>query len=281
MYTGKKNLVPLISLASGVVRRPKSEGSLNGYEPAPDLSRLAVFAHLHYLEGAEVFLESLVELECKSSFITVTSLEALQLARKYFHENQILLVENCGRNFSPLLQALRRTSMLESADFALHVHYKRSRHSPILGKLWAKRLNNFFLDRQLVLKTMGIMDHRPSALVAFPYTGDIVPKVSYSWGANERHWGFLLAAFGLEIQRPNSQQIRKFPVGGMFLVRSEILKLYRDSSIRLIDFPVESGQLDGELQHALERFIGEIVSYLGGEFLIFDPVRSQYALNRT
>src|SRR3546814_14363290 len=54
-----------------------------------------------------------------------------------------------------------------------------------------------------------------------------------------------------------------YPVGSMFWIRVDALRPLLDLDLSSHDFPVESGQTDGTLQHALERLVAPATLHHG------------------
>jgi lipopolysaccharide biosynthesis protein len=47
-----------------------------------------------------------------------------------------------------------------------------------------------------------------------------------------------------------------YPAGGMFIARTKAIQQLFSEDWSFSDFPPELGQLDGEIQHAIERYVG-------------------------
>ena len=69
-----------------------------------------------------------------------------------------------------------------------------------------------------------------------------------------------------------------FPAGGMFWVRTDAIKPLLVHEWTYNDFPEEADQGDGEIQHAIERMIGELPLSLGFEQAIFSQRTNRFYL---
>src|SRR6185437_13658460 len=61
-----------------------------------------------------------------------------------------------------------------------------------------------------------------------------------------------------------------YPVGGMFWARVDAIRPLLDAGFSFDDFPVEAGQTDGTLAHAIERCFVPLARSQGYGFVAFD-----------
>jgi lipopolysaccharide biosynthesis protein len=67
-----------------------------------------------------------------------------------------------------------------------------------------------------------------------------------------------------------------FPIGGMFWVKTQAIRQLLDIPWRYEMFPEEEGQMDGSLQHSVERLIGELTLANGFAHLLYDSDEDQF-----
>lgn len=190
---------------------------------------------------------------------------------------RVVEVPNQGRNFAPLLVEFR-DELLEH-NLVIHLHSKKSSHSAKnLGNEWGSRAWNLFAnDVSLAFRVKGIFDSFPSIGLIYPYVGDIIKPLNFSWGLNFRPIQKFSRMWGIS-EALDSSGFLHFPAGGMFAVRTEAIKPILETEWDYSLFPKESGQLDGTLQHGIERAIGSVAGSRGFDHAVYDQKSDTFYL---
>ncbi len=245
---------------------PNADYSKKNLVPEPrqkmvDISTVAITAHIYYPEFTRELFNLTKDWPPGSSlFITTMENKQESEIRKLFSNRDfnldIRVVPNVGRNFGPLL--VEFSSELQNYEFFLHVHSKKSNHGPSgLGSNWANRSFDLLLDPVKLGRALTLMKTSPKLAISFAESRDLLRGMNFRWGQSRKVTQKLVGTLGitdeLRWQGPIS-----FPAGGMFLCRSsafiEILSFPWSYDM----FPFETGQIDGTLQHGIERLFGEL-----------------------
>lgn len=175
---------------------------------------------------------------------------------------RVALVPNIGRNFGPLFVEFSKE--IQRHDLLVALHSKLSKHAKQnLGRVWANRAWTLFgLEEKLLNRVLDVfkLDHELGLI--YPYMTDLVRPINLTWGNNLKHLQKLPNTY-------KSVGMKKlfcefdFPVGGMFAARVNAIRPLLEEELTYDLFPKELGQLDGTLQHAIERALGLICTELG------------------
>lgn len=219
-------------------------------KPKPDA--LAVVIHAFY---PDVFSEILEQLKVFpipfKLFVTLPAENqeyALQEMQKHQYDHEILVVENRGRDILPFLKILPKV-IEEGYSAVLKLHTKKSRHRDD-GNVWRNDLFSKLISASRVQKAMDIFAFNPHVGLIGP-ENHIVNMETY-WGSNKKT--VLKLADKIGVNEKECMQI-PFIAGTMFYAKIDALTPLLNLHISENEFEVESGQVDGTMAHALERFI--------------------------
>jgi len=105
-------------------------------------------------------------------------------------------------------------------------------------------------SKEQVLAIFDEFRRDPQLGVIYPAPFADVPYWAHTWLRNRPVASALLPRLGLEV---DFASYLDFPAGSMFWARVPALRRLLDLGLRYQDFPEESGQTDGTIQHTLER----------------------------
>jgi lipopolysaccharide biosynthesis protein len=227
----------------------------NGPADAP----VAVVAHIYYEDTWSDIAGALRGLAIPFDLIVTTVAgrdRLIESVRRSYPRAQIEIMENRGRDIGPFLVLLER-GRLDRYRYICKIHGKKSidgGRETYMGVLWRRRL---------LFDLLGGPHAANAAIDMFvrdPSIGMIGPKVfrlpndnypeDLSWSANRLMTLELAERMGV----PADKFQLDFFGGTMFWVRPEALKPLRDLHLAA-DMPYESGLIDGDLPHALERVL--------------------------
>ena len=218
---------------------------------------VAVVIHIYYEDTWPDIAGSLRGLTIPFDLIvtTVAGRERLiETIRQACPRAEIEVVENRGRDIGPFI-ALLEGGRLDRYRYICKIHGKKSvdgGRKTYMGAMWRRRL---------LFDLLGAPGAANAVIEKFerdPSIGMIGPKVfrlpregyseDLSWSANR--------PMTLEIAERMGVPVDKFQLdffgGTMFWVRPEALMPLRDLRLAA-DIPYESGLIDGDLPHAIER----------------------------
>jgi lipopolysaccharide biosynthesis protein len=221
--------------------------------------RVGIVAHVYYEDTWTDIAGALRGLTIPFDLIvtTVAGRERLiETIRRSYPRAEIEVVENRGRDIGPFLALLER-GRLDRYSYICKVHGKKSMdggRKSYLGDMWRRRL---------LFDLLGAPGAASAAIETFernPSIGMIgprafrLPKDGYpedlSWAANRPMTLKIAARMGV----PADKFRLDFFGGTMFWARPEALKPLRDLRLAA-EMPYESGMVDGDLPHALERVL--------------------------
>jgi lipopolysaccharide biosynthesis protein len=170
-----------------------------------------------------------------------------------------------------------RNELLKYSGF-VHVHSKKSAHSKTgFGEAWAERSLALLLDPSNERKLRHLIQNQPEVGLVFAEARDLFRRINFYWGASAYP---LLRSPKLKFlaSRLDRRSELLFPIGGMFWARTEAVMELLQVNWEYNDFPTENGQLDGQLQHSLERAFGEVAINAGFRLAIFDQNRQRFEI---
>lgn len=238
-------------------------------QPGRSLTRspsIAAVVHLHYEEVWPDFDSRLGRISLPFALIVTTSKESPELAKRIrfrFPDAKIVVCPNRGRDVGPFIQLLR-AGYLDGYDLVCKVHGKRSVSLGVraaFGEIWRRSILNDLLGSDaLVQAIVNRFAIEPDLGLIGPARFRLPNQYRHTykdtWGENESLTRDLAEQLGC----PKGSLKLDFFAGTMFWIRRELLDLLRILNLSVGSFPNEEGQLDGTLQHALERLFGVLPS---------------------
>lgn len=222
---------------------------------------VAITAHVYYEDFARELIEALKQLNGVSKiYLTTPSTEIKETLEEYLGQSrfryEIRITPNIGRNFGPLLVEYSK-SLLNETSF-IHVHSKQSLHSPDFAADWLSRNINLLLTKEGIERIEQIFRSDPKIGLAFVDASDLLYGSNFRWGRSRDITRRIFALF------PGFEKVKwsgrlSFPAGGMFWTRTDAIRPLLELSWNYGMFPPEQGQMDGALQHGLERMVGQLV----------------------
>jgi lipopolysaccharide biosynthesis protein len=222
-----------------------------------------VHIHAHYPNQVQEILKRTVNAGVDSDFlVTVRAADLEDTVRQQIEQwglsaPTLLITENRGRNFGPLLTAAR-LGYFDAYDVVCHLHTKASPHLPqVESALWRDYLLQNLLGGDTVRDMVARLHNEFSAE---PHVGLIYPAdmISHGFGKNRE----MMASIGKELGISLGDEQIDFPAGGMFWIRRQALHVIADwlKDLRFEDEPIGR---DGALAHAVERLIPYFVEAQG------------------
>jgi len=231
----------------------------------PDPQPIALTAHVFYKEFATEVISALKSISQVSKVYISTPSEEIKKQLDTFlsssgYKYDVRVTPNRGRNFGPLLVEFSR-ELLKETSF-IHVHSKKSLHSPDFAGDWVRRNTKLLLSESGIQRIRALTQLDSQIGLAFVDARDLLYGTNFRWGRS------LTIAQDFFAKRRGFEKIKwsgrlSFPSGGMFWVKTDAIRPLLEIDWTYEMFPIEEGQMDGTLQHAIERVIGELPASLG------------------
>ncbi len=180
-------------------------------------------------------------------------------------------VKNRGRNFGPLLVEFK--DVLTSVDFLCHIHSKKSFHMAGAQYGWADFLLESLIGKNNSASHIAHFLASEDIALIYPERYVSVPFWASHWLQNHVIGNKLLSEFGFSYKAG----FFDYPIGGMFWCRPPDFDEFFSRNWSYDEFPEETGQTDGTLQHAIERVIGLWPGFKGKKQLVFSLRNNAYA----
>ena len=163
----------------------------------------------------------------------------------------VKLTPNRGRDIAPMMVAFREEILQH--DVFCHIHTKKSLYSGQEQSGWRQYLLHGLLGtRQRIAWILGMFDAAANLGMVYPESYRSVPLWGHTWLSNVEQGRELGAQLDIAIE---PLQYLDFPAGSMFWARTDAVRPLFELGLRVESFPVEQGQTDGTLQHAIERLL--------------------------
>ena len=240
-----------------VLGNPIPEGSLLFKDMQLQLksgNRKLIILHAYYEEEADAIFERLSHFSDYDIVLTTSKPGIQARFASLFSADRAasFLVENKGRDVLPFLYVLQ-VLKLDSYTHFVKIHTKRSPHFES-GYAWSRSNIESLIGQKKM--TDAFFEKVDSAKTNI-YGLDRFPIQNYL--ENNRNWLTFL------LQVPPDNVVAYFSPGTMFLGSVEFLKRLGVCCFHRLKFEEEAGQLDGCLQHSLERYFGYFCDLQGGE----------------
>ena len=246
---------------------------MGGVDPEWE-KKILITCHLHYPEYFDRFIR-LVKQFSETMHFAVTSDDDDLVAKLHecnFTNVKVFKSQNRGRNFGPFLVELAQE--IKRYKYVAHIHSKRSVHSSRnIARKWTDlHWNMLGENREVLRRTIGLFESDANLAIGYPLATDIIKASRFNWFKNKT----MGQSWFEENEISFVEDPFPYPAGGMFILRSESFeKLFR-KNWEYLDFPTESGQLDGTTQHMIERLMGALPIALGLKHLIYDQKADKF-----
>jgi O-antigen biosynthesis protein len=218
--------------------------------PAP---RVAVIAHCYYADLISELLDRILMIPCPYALYVSTDRDDKrqiiegEIKKRKISKYEIRLAPNRGRDIAP--KYVTFSDVYKDCDYFLHLHSKKSPHAGSFGDHWRRHLLTTLLGSPAIVRSIFLLLQDPRIGLVFPVAlNDTLPALR--WGANFKVSATLAQRLKTEI---DPRFCPDYPDGGMMWGKSVAIKPLLDLGLNQTDFHEEKGQLDGCLNHAIER----------------------------
>jgi glycosyltransferase involved in cell wall biosynthesis len=217
-----------------------------------NLPQVAIVLHLFHLDLWPLFKQRLLEVPVDSDlYITTPDYLCDEVRRMVLTDlpnAQIFGFENRGRDVGPLIQLLKFVP-LHRYELVLKIHSKKSTHRVgSQGDAWRDDLLNGLLPTGRTHLILDYFANNKKVGIAGPDLYLTPLAESFYHPDTITHWNHLTQT------RTKYPADTHFFAGTMFWARGSIFLELAKLNINQSNFEIESGQLDGTLAHALERY---------------------------
>lgn len=217
-----------------------------------------IVVHLHYCDVWPDFEKRLRRLSIPFNLVvTLTEPNPVLVERisGQFRDAKVLVYPNRGRDVGPFIQLLRE-GHLDGFELIGKLHGKKTMSlgpQAVFGDVWRRvLLNDLVGSDDLVGAILQRFVNQPE--LGLVGSSHFRGSFQEAWPQNEK----LTLELAKRLGCPDEQFKPDFFAGTMFWIRRELLDLLKPLDLSQDDFPVEAGQTDGTLQHALERIFGAL-----------------------
>lgn len=215
--------------------------------------------HIYYLDGVAPALRFAKRTQ---SAVWFTSSRTRVIERLQESGQIVFKVENRGRNFGGLFS--RSVVEDSNAKFIVHLHWKKSLHSPLFGALWNFILWSHLTSSRKLHQIENCVRPR-ERMLAMVDMSNVFSSASRNWGRSKKQIDDLDAE-----NRDLLSKVTEFsyPMGGMFACS----KILFDDLARLwMELPHEAMRepigLDENVVHFFERSVGALNYSKGGRLV--------------
>lgn len=216
--------------------------------------KIAVICHLFHEDLSAEIVSHLQHIPYSfDCFFTTDTEEKANFIRNYFNKANFSHVEvrvfpNRGRDIAPKFIAW--PDVYRDYPYFLHIHSKKSfTHS---NSNWRTFLFQRLLgSTEIVISIIDMLEeNKDLGIVAPDHFKNIIPFIG--WGYNFEYVRQLCMRMDIPISVDYPVD---FPSGSMYWGRTAALRPLLDVGLQPDDFPTEACQIDGTIQHAIERLV--------------------------
>jgi lipopolysaccharide biosynthesis protein len=241
---------------------------------------IAVVLHLYYAElwpEFELFLNQMQgPFDLRITHCGLGDQIREQIVRIFSHAT-LTEVENRGRDIWPFLSLLNAGS-LDGYDYICKIHSKKSAHGSgigesLLGSRWRRRALYDLLAFGRAETILDMFERDPRLGLVGPKVLRVPNarvNVDVAWGSIKNRDNARQLA--LRMAKEVRDEALDYFAGSMFWIKRDALTPIRGLNLKREDFPEESGQLDGEIQHTIERLFSVCAQKAGFKIADMSPI---------
>ena len=224
-----------------------------GFPRGPALpERVAVIAHIFYPELCGTLLAHLAHIPVTADLYVSTDTAAKKrriataLAGYANGTVEIRIMPNRGRDIAPMIVGY--ADVFDRYELFLHVHSKKSPHEGRFAPWRDYLLQNLLGSPEIVRSILQLLMATDAGIVFAQHFPEVRNLLNYGGNFDALHG--LLARAGVALSK---DLVLDFPSSSFFWARTAALRPLLAQNLSFDDFPVEQGQVDGTLAHAIER----------------------------
>ena len=188
-------------------------------------------------------------------YISTTSVEmknkVIGFINKYSKSDryEIIILDNKGRDVLPLLTQLK--NKIKYYKYICHIHSKKSKTSPIIGKNWRNYLfNNLLGNVEIVFEILSDFENMDKLGFIYPETFyDIIGLSFILTKKTKKYMKYILRKLFNKFKLGNKLE---FPAGNMFWAR--VTAVHQIFEINFYNkFDKEDDQTNDTIMHGIER----------------------------
>ena len=230
----------------------------NGYniKNLSNICIVAVQAHIFYEDLIKDIINKTNNLPIKFVlFISTISIEIKNIISKYItqyskaYQYEIIVLGNKGRDVLPLLIQLKYK--IKQYKYLCHIHTKKSKTCPIIGKLWRNYLyNNLMGNKRIVSEILSDFENNDKLGFIFPETFYyIIKQKNILTRDTLKYMKFILKKL---FPNYNLGTLLDFPAGNMFWARTDAIYQIFEYDFNN-KFEKEKNQTNDTIMHGIER----------------------------
>ncbi len=232
--------------------------------------KIAVQAHVYYVSVLDDLLKNLAQIPYNFDlFISTDTInkkilieETLPRFKLKTNRVTVEVIDNIGRDVYPFLQQLSKK--YKSYDIIGHFHGKKTTKE-FFGDDWRQSIYHDLLGSSSnISKLFSLFDNQNAGLIAPQYF--YLHRDSINIGSNLENINLLLDRMGFNTV--SKDKIITFPAGTMFWAKTKCIDEIFKIGLEKEDFPIEEGQVDGTIAHAIERLLGILPEEKGYKTII-------------
>ncbi|MEJ5018695.1 rhamnan synthesis F family protein [Ochrobactrum vermis] len=235
--------------------------------PAPEQIKIALCAHIYYVEMTNELLDAADNLPFRYDFIATTDsndkkqqIERIASERTSLGNIIVRVVEqNRGRDMSSLFITCRDLFLDDRYDLVLRLHTKKSpqvaaEHSSVFKRHLVENLVGSSYYAESIIH--HFQENKHLGLAFPPVIHFSYPTLGKAWFKNKNKVQGLCEEMGIRVKIDEETPVA--PYGTMFWFRPAALRKLFNYEWQWSDFNEEPNHVDGGLAHALERLIGYV-----------------------
>jgi glycosyltransferase involved in cell wall biosynthesis len=244
-----------------------------------DARRVAAHVHIYYRDLASELLTPLLQIPDLYRVVITGPWDAADLGpsldalKAYCSNVCVAKIPNRGKDIGGLAYAIKHEYLLDS-DYLLKIHSKKSQNPDTyfeaISALFGMRIDDGDQWRRaLVAPLIGSAQRIKEIVHWFDSDSSLgmvgaSAFVSTAPDSNAELYRKVCSGFGVPCGMP-------FVAGTMFWVRSSLLMPLLQGPIKFDDFDVDSREVEGGLEHIMERIFGSFVLAKGFDLLKVGP----------
>ncbi len=229
-------------------------------------NKVAIIIHLYYFDLWQEINSYLQQMpENYDLYISVGDKVDVQNIQTIYADQphaRLFAFENKGRDVFPFIRIFQKIQPLNYQAIC-KIHSKKSTHTDV-GDSWRRNIYESLLGSPKTIAAIlkHLKKHKKTGLIA---PKGYILRLSDCLGLDEAHAQKNLAHMQHLLQQLDTtvDTSEIFITGTMFWFKPQALKKFMQLPLADKDFPVEKGQVDGTIMHALERIIPQTAKLSG------------------